>query len=31
MEYQIKKIFMEKLFRKCAAKAGSRPLYNFDK
>ena len=29
MEYQINNIFIEKLYRKCEAKAGPRPLNNF--
>ena len=29
MEYQINNIFMDKSCRKCAAKAGPRPLFNF--
>ena len=31
MEYQLKNIFIEKLFKKYAAKASPRPLYNFGK
>ena len=29
MEYQIKKVFIEKSCNKCTAKASPRPLYNF--
>ena len=31
MEYQIKNIFIEKSFRKYAAEASPRALYNFGK
>ena len=31
MEYQIKNIFIEKSYRKYAAKASPRTLYNFGK
>ena len=31
MEYQIKNTFIEKSWRKCAAKASPKPLYNFGK
>ena len=31
MEYQIKNIFIEKAWRKYAAKASPRPFYNFGK
>ena len=31
MEYQIKNVFIEKSYGKCAVKASPRPLYNFGK
>ena len=31
IEYQIRRIFIEKTYRKCARKVISRPLFNFGK